>query len=96
MSDVRLITDAKYQLRGGGQRVLLYFVKSSKRPPRKIQLWQRVEVLRSEPNDPESVSVNLRGEVVWVNLLDGPQVATTGYVPFSLFTSGRFVLDGRG
>lgn len=91
-STIPLQEGQRYQLWGGGQRVLLHFTGTI--PPKRIQNWQSVQVLDSYPFEPEAVLVNLRGPVVWVALMDGPKVATTGYLPLCLF-GPRLKLNGK-
>ena len=102
-----VVLDATYKLDGkrGAQRVLLYRLgtmgKGKYLPPLELNIGKRVQVVSGpfEPgNGAGQVNVNLRGQFFRVYVLVGGTTAVEkeGYVPASLFESGRFVLDGRG
>lgn len=92
---IRFREGQHYQLTGKEPRVLLHFPRSNR--PRQVSLWQWVRIRDPRIFAPDQVAVNLRGPVVWVDLLDGSKTVATGYAPLSLFEGprARFKLDGK-
>lgn len=93
-----------YQLEGRNrsQKVYVYVATTATdgkyAAPLELKVGRWVQVV-SGPHEPgqgvDEVNVNLRGQFYRVYVLKGTAVVKEGYVPASLFESGRFVLDGR-